>query len=216
MTSNAPKQNTKSRIRDIATILFAERGYHGVSLDDIAREIGLSKQALLHHYRSKDKLYGTVLKHISDAFLALLSTQNPSPDQTRSEEPHRDRLVASFTRLMRYTQPGNVQTRLLMRELLDNRHRAETATQWYLKPLLTHLMQELQHLHGWQDTSDTHRLSVVYALLGAMNYYAISAPTLIGIFGMETYTQFQNDFESTMHNLIANSLLPPKPVEGHW
>ena len=53
-------QDTRERLLDQAEPLFAERGFYGVSIAAIASELGLTKQALLHHFGSKEKLYGEV------------------------------------------------------------------------------------------------------------------------------------------------------------
>ena len=61
--------DTKHRLLNMSEALFAERGFYGVSIAAIAKEMGFSKQALLHHYPTKEKLYGAVLQRISDDFL---------------------------------------------------------------------------------------------------------------------------------------------------
>ena len=63
---NPTGSNTKPRMRrdeilDSATRLFAERGYEGTSMADLAEKVGLRKASLFHHFASKDVLYGAVL-----------------------------------------------------------------------------------------------------------------------------------------------------------
>lgn len=53
--------DTRARILQVAQVLFAERGYRGTSLRDIAKRIGIKAPSLLHHFPSKQQLYLAVL-----------------------------------------------------------------------------------------------------------------------------------------------------------
>lgn len=62
-TGNQPTkgERTKARITDVALTMFAESGYHAVSLRDIASAAEISHVGLLHHFANKEDLLFQVL-----------------------------------------------------------------------------------------------------------------------------------------------------------
>ena len=64
----------REELTRIAARLFAERGYQGTSLADLAGELGIQKPSLYHHIESKEDLLWDVASDGSDAFHAALDT----------------------------------------------------------------------------------------------------------------------------------------------
>lgn len=187
---------TREAYLNAAESLFAERGFYGVSIAAIAAQLGLTKQALLHHFGSKEKLYGEVLRRISERFDSLAVQAG---DTTLGPE---ETVRIFFRKLYRATHEYPNESRLLMRELLDNNQRASSVGKWYLKGFLKNTIGMIKKLPGWQGASDAQTLAAGYQLLGAINYFAISSPTLIGIFGQDGYAQLDARFPRQLDALI--------------
>lgn len=65
MTQPAPAPKPqRDKILDVAEDLFAERGYAGIGLAEVADGVGLSKSSLFHHFPSKAQLYTGVMARI--------------------------------------------------------------------------------------------------------------------------------------------------------
>jgi AcrR family transcriptional regulator len=56
--------SSREKILEVAEALFAQRGFHGVGLREVADAAGLGKSSLFHHFRSKAQLYFEVLRQV--------------------------------------------------------------------------------------------------------------------------------------------------------
>ncbi|WP_444593972.1 TetR/AcrR family transcriptional regulator [Brachybacterium sp. AOP3-A1-3] len=72
--STTPGQARREAILDGAAALFAERGYHGASLRDISRRVGISHPGMLHHFASKEVLLGAVVDRLEAHAQGLLDS----------------------------------------------------------------------------------------------------------------------------------------------
>lgn len=60
----AQEQSSRDKILDAAERLFAQRGYSGVGLSEVAEAAGLGKSSLFHHFETKARLYAAVAARI--------------------------------------------------------------------------------------------------------------------------------------------------------
>lgn len=60
--------DTKERILYKALEMFAERGYNGTNLRDLASELQLSKSALYRHYESKEEIWKAVQQMLGEYY----------------------------------------------------------------------------------------------------------------------------------------------------
>ena len=196
--------DTRERFIDAATAAFAERGFYGTSIAAIAESLPYTKQALLHHFGSKEKLYGEVLKRISDRLMRdLVAARERAGDPDRSFED-------TFVDFYRSTLEHRDETQLLMRELLDNRRRAAMSRSWYLKPFLETLTGMVMRDPGNRFASKTEALAFVYQLLGAVTYFVVSEPTLNRMFGKKEFGALQSCYDGELRKLIASRLKPDR------
>ena len=58
------EKSTKERILEEALRLFAKNGYLGTSMNDIARQLGVTKAALYKHYTSKQEILDSIVNRM--------------------------------------------------------------------------------------------------------------------------------------------------------
>src|SRR5438874_12823115 len=66
------KEEAKSRILDAANRVFAEKGYHEATMDDIAKRLGVSKGASYLYFSSKEDLFEAMCKTAPQAFKEMV------------------------------------------------------------------------------------------------------------------------------------------------
>lgn len=109
-----PACSAARQILATAGRLFAERGYEGTSVHDIASAAGVSKAAVFHHFASKQALYLAALR---DA-----AVQTAAEIESLVTTPGRDgRKLGALMELILAKMLQNPQhTRLVFRELLEH------------------------------------------------------------------------------------------------
>ena len=67
-------EERRAGILDAALAVFSARGYHASSIDDIAREAGISKALIYEHFDSKQGLYGDLLEQNANELFERLAS----------------------------------------------------------------------------------------------------------------------------------------------
>lgn len=177
------RKNTKERLLENAEILFSKNGFYGTSINDVAKDVKVSKQALLHHFPSKEKLYGAVLEKATNHLVDFIAEAKQKRDKPNEQ------LHYIFDSMLDAEGHRLIVIVLLIRELLDNRERAESAQKWYLMPFVDALTELVETAQQQGDLKDGSAFTVMYQLLGAIQYFVISQPTLKRLFSEAVFNQ---------------------------
>ena len=78
-TERIMENTTKEKILDAALVSFAENGYKGTNLRDLAAGMGLSKSALYKHYQSKDAIQNAVIDRMEAYYAARFGSPENIP-----------------------------------------------------------------------------------------------------------------------------------------
>jgi len=178
-------KSTRDNLLEKAELLFSQKGFNGTSIKDVSAEVNVTKQGLLHHFPTKEKLYAAVL---DEAALYISSYIN---DVVSKRTNSKQQLVEVFEILLNAEGRVYRVIVLLIRELLDNKERANTSNKWYLRPFLDQLVGIAKSSKEEGQLSDGDSLALVYHLLGSTQYFLISQPTLSKLYSDEEVAQLK-------------------------
>lgn len=78
-------EERRQKILDTAATMFAEKGFDGTSIADIAQRCGVSKALLYHYYDSKDALLYDMLHSHCELLVGVANDALEREDQPQSQ-----------------------------------------------------------------------------------------------------------------------------------
>ena len=188
------QKKTVDRIITAATGCFATQSYGASSLSGIALEAGTSKQVVLHHFGTKERLYLAVLTVLQEQLDDWVQAARRSV---------KDPLARLEKLLLQLLNPANQQTvELTVRALLEIASSETTAERWPLKPFVEQLRDLAKEVADQQNKCPDQVFSTVYAMVGSVSYYRLSAGALVAMFGPETYGDMEARFKVDLRHRL--------------
>jgi AcrR family transcriptional regulator len=176
------ERSTRDLILDEAVSCFAERGYDGTSLNDIAAGVGIRRPSLLHHFPSKEALYGDVFERIMSDWLERVDIA------VAMEATGWDKVELVLRAGFALFEDHPDYVRLMRREALDGGIHLGIDLASVLKPLFESAASYLQDLmdRGVLRSHDPRQLLITG--YGAILTYFSDAPFVTGLLNEEALT----------------------------
>jgi AcrR family transcriptional regulator len=105
-----PAAERREQIVGVATAVFAQRGYDGASIDEIARRAGVSAPVVYDHFASKQDLYERLLERTRDELLAVWR------EHLFSDEPAEVRIPRAIAAWAAYVETHRDAARMYFRD----------------------------------------------------------------------------------------------------
>ncbi len=163
--------DTRERALAVAQALFAERGYRGTSLRDIAKRIGVKAPSLLHHFPSKQQLYLAVLdqvfESVEDAANAIVWRRESRQERMRQAVADMVDFIASHPDLVR----------IMWKEMADESGVGRQVLKRRLPPLFSTAVKFI--FRGQRDGEFRSEVDPLHFMWGlnaiTIGYFAIAA-----------------------------------------
>ena len=192
---------TAEKLIEIAESLFAEKGFYGTSIRDVADCLSIAKSSLLHHFPQKEKLYGAVLKKLANEMTE--EVREIRHDFTDEKEQ-----IFQFVNMLSHNSKKKPnRENIILRELLDNPKRAEKAKKWFFVDYfkeLTDIVKSGQSNGVFKPVSPE---IFILQLLGAHRYLIISLPTVKQFFDEKIYRQILKDHHAELETFVRERLI---------
>jgi AcrR family transcriptional regulator len=150
-----PAAERRRQLLDSALEVFATRGFHGASMNDVAEAAGVTKPVLYQHFDSKRNLFVELLEDVGSTLGTLIA------EATASVEAPREKVERGFAAYFRWIDANRAAFSLLFRgtarldtEFADAVHQVES----FLAEAIATLIEA--------DLDDEHRRTIAHGIVG--------------------------------------------------
>ncbi|MCZ0812546.1 MAG: TetR family transcriptional regulator C-terminal domain-containing protein [Pseudomonadota bacterium] len=155
----------RKRILEAALEVFAQHGYRGATLDQIAEASGLSKPNILYYFTGKEEIHVSLLNQLMDAWLAPLHEVDAAGDPLAE-------ILTYVHRKLEMSREFPRESRLFANEILQGAPRIAPHLDAVLRPLVADKAALIQ---GWVDAGrlapvDPHHL--IFSIWATTQHYA--------------------------------------------
>jgi len=200
-SNNHKYELTRDRLLDEAEDLFAQRGYHAVSVREITKAAESNLAAVNYHFGNKQNLYLEVFRsrwlprasQIQQSFRqSLKNNGTPTPRM----------VVQSFARAF-LEGPMSAEERsrhlkLISGELVQPTEAFEIVVEQVFRPLFGKLLEDLRNV--MPDTIDEKQMVLnVFSILSMVLYFNFARPLITSFVG----SQDENDIETRLVDHIV-------------
>jgi AcrR family transcriptional regulator len=153
----------RQQLLDAARTLFAERGYHETTVDDITRAADVAKGTFYLYFSEKREIYVEVIRSFLDVikgFVDLVTEQTPSPSD------YFDRVRRGAVGLLEMLQQNRQLARLAYREALGVDEQLTALLQTFYREIADLEVKNLELAMQLGVVRKCHPLVVAYMHIG--------------------------------------------------
>jgi TetR/AcrR family transcriptional regulator len=132
-----PESSSKDRIIHAAEALFAQKGFEGARVDEIARQAGVNKALIYYYFKSKEEILHALMHHAIEDLVKHLGDPRNFPREWLYSDAILHELMIKF--LLFIEEEKDLFTIVVMELLKDSERRAL---------ILSHLGEELGKQHS--------------------------------------------------------------------
>jgi len=155
MTARLTAPARREQLLDVALAVFAESGFHGTSMNDVADRAGVTKPVLYQHFASKRELYQALLDEVGARMANAITVATSGARDGKSQTE------IGFRAYFRWVADDHDAFMLLY----DSVSRRDEEFSYSLRLVTAGMVEAIAPLIA-ADIDDEHRMTLAHALVG--------------------------------------------------
>lgn len=192
------QRRNRARILEAALDVFAQHGYRGATLDQIADSAGLSKPNILYYFAGKEEIHVTLLHQLMDNWLEPL--RQLDPDGSPLEE-----LLTYVRRKLEMSQAFPRESRLFANEILQGAPRIAPLLEAELKPLFDGAAALIDRWAGAGAIAQVDGRHLIFSIWATTQHYADFEAQIAKLMGPDAPREGAAEF---LNGLYTRALAP--------
>lgn len=145
--------------------VFAQYGFRGATLDQVAKAAAMSKPNIIYYFGSKEVIYTTILEGLLDTWLEPLHEVDPNGDPIQE-------VLAYMHRKLDLSRDFPAESRLFANEILQGAPRMTEALEGHLRNLVAEKAKVIQ---AWADAGKIEAVDpthLIFSIWSLTQHYA--------------------------------------------
>ncbi len=165
-------EETREAILRAAEVRFASKGFYPTRLEDIADDVGITRTAVIYHFKDKETLYNAVLEELFTQLDTVIS------QALSASAPFLEKIEGAVTAWVQYAGKRPTLMRLFMREVAGSEEGLRQEVSRFVDPMFGRLIAALNEGKAQGQCRQVDSVQFWSILAGATMFFIMDAPLL--------------------------------------
>lgn len=165
-------EDTREAILRAAELRFAAKGFYPTRLEDIADDVGITRTAVIYHFKDKETLYNAVLETLFTELDTVIATA------LQANVSFIEKIEGAVTAWVQYAGRRPTLMRLFMREVAGSEEGLRPEVSRYVDPMFGRLIAALEAGQQQKLCRAIDPVQFWSILAGATMFFIMEAPLL--------------------------------------